>query len=166
MPLNSGTTLGPYQIQAPLGAGGMGQIDKATDTHLDRTVAIKVLPEHVAADSDLKQRFERTPTLRMPVAILLPLERRQTKDPLGFRVRCSHACLGSLTARGPVASGDSEPTDVDFCIPRLPSVAMVSRWMTRSWASATETTGFRVMRSAGVSTGTATSRSYATRTAL
>ena len=59
MPLDSGTTLGPYQIESPLGAGGMGEVYKARDTRLDRTVAIKVLPEHVAADPDLKQRFER-----------------------------------------------------------------------------------------------------------
>ena len=59
MPLASGTTLGPYKIEAPLGAGGMGEVYKARDTRLDRTVAIKVLPEHVAADPDLKQRFER-----------------------------------------------------------------------------------------------------------
>ena len=59
MPLSPGTTLGPYQIDAPLGAGGMGEVYKATDTRLDRTVAIKVLPEHVASDPDLKQRFER-----------------------------------------------------------------------------------------------------------
>ena len=59
MPLETGRRLGPYQIDAPLGAGGMGEVYKATDTRLDRTVAIKVLPEHVAADPDLKQRFER-----------------------------------------------------------------------------------------------------------
>ncbi len=59
MPLQPGTTLGPYEIQAPLGAGGMGEVYKARDTRLDRTVAIKVLPEHVASDPDLKQRFER-----------------------------------------------------------------------------------------------------------
>ena len=59
MPLQPGTTLGPYEIQALLGAGGMGEVYKARDTRLDRTVAIKVLPEHVAADPDLKQRFER-----------------------------------------------------------------------------------------------------------
>ena len=49
MPLEAGTTLGPYEIISPIGAGGMGEVYKATDTRLDRTVAIKVLPEAFAA---------------------------------------------------------------------------------------------------------------------
>ena len=59
MPLEVGTQLGPYEILSPIGAGGMGEVYKARDTRLDRTVAIKVLPAHVASDPDLKRRFER-----------------------------------------------------------------------------------------------------------
>ncbi len=59
MSLTSGTKLGPYEILAPLGAGGMGEVYKAKDTRLDRTVAIKVLPSHVASNPDARQRFER-----------------------------------------------------------------------------------------------------------
>ena len=59
MPLESGSKLGPYEILAPIGAGGMGEVYKATDTRLDRTVAIKVLPEHFAASPERRQRFER-----------------------------------------------------------------------------------------------------------
>ena len=54
-----GTRLGPYAITAPLGAGGMGEVYKATDTRLDRTVAIKVLPADVGSDGDARARFER-----------------------------------------------------------------------------------------------------------
>jgi Tol biopolymer transport system component len=59
MALTSGTKLGPYEIQSPLGAGGMGEVYRAKDTRLDRTVAIKVLPAHLSADPQLKQRMER-----------------------------------------------------------------------------------------------------------
>ncbi len=59
MPLEPGTTLGPYEIQSPLGAGGMGEVYKARDPRLDRPVAINVLLQHVAADPELKQQFER-----------------------------------------------------------------------------------------------------------
>ena len=57
MALTSGTKLGPYEIQSPLGAGGMGEVYRARDTRLDRTVAIKVLPAHLSSDPDLKQRL-------------------------------------------------------------------------------------------------------------
>ena len=59
MTLTSGTRLGPYEILAPIGAGGMGEVYKATDTRLDRIVAIKVLPEHLAESPERKARFER-----------------------------------------------------------------------------------------------------------
>ena len=48
MALTSGTKLGPYEIVAPLGAGGMGEVYRALDTRLDRTVAIKILPAHLS----------------------------------------------------------------------------------------------------------------------
>ncbi|HEV2400006.1 MAG TPA: protein kinase [Candidatus Sulfotelmatobacter sp.] len=59
MPLASGTKLGPYEIQSRLGAGGMGEVYRARDIRLGRDVAIKVLPEHLSADLELKQRMER-----------------------------------------------------------------------------------------------------------
>ena len=59
MSLAPGTRLGPYEILAQIGAGGMGEVYRATDTRLDRTVAIKVLPMSVASDPDRRHRFER-----------------------------------------------------------------------------------------------------------
>jgi Tol biopolymer transport system component len=59
MALSQGTRLGPYQIEAPLGAGGMGEVYRARDTRLDRTVAIKVLPQDGAGRADLRERFDR-----------------------------------------------------------------------------------------------------------
>src|SRR5579864_646246 len=59
MPLAPGNRLGPYEILAPLGAGGMGEVYRAKDTRLDRTVAIKILPAHLSNDPVRKQRFER-----------------------------------------------------------------------------------------------------------
>src|SRR6516225_6449074 len=59
MALAPGTKLGPYEIQSPLGAGGMGEVYRAKDTRLERTVAIKILPAEVAKDAVRKQRFER-----------------------------------------------------------------------------------------------------------
>jgi hypothetical protein len=59
MPLTPGEKLGPYEIVAPLGAGGFGEVYKARDTRLDRTVAVKVLPERIAQREELRARFER-----------------------------------------------------------------------------------------------------------
>ncbi len=59
MALTSGTRLGPYEIQSPLGSGGMGEVYRARDTRLDRTVAVKVLASHLSSSPELKQRMER-----------------------------------------------------------------------------------------------------------
>src|SRR5215831_11126575 len=58
MGLSAGTRLGPYEVVSPLGAGGMGEVYRARDTRLDRTVAIKVLNSSLASSPELKQRFE------------------------------------------------------------------------------------------------------------
>ena len=59
MPILPGRRLGPYEILSAIGAGGMGEVYKARDTRLDRTVAIKVLPTHLADRAELRERFER-----------------------------------------------------------------------------------------------------------
>jgi serine/threonine protein kinase len=95
--MRPGTTLGPYQITSQLGAGGMGEVYAATDARLDRTVAIKVLPEHLASDPSRRERFEREakavsslnhPTVlscrtrwRYPITVLLSLHFRNVRCP-------------------------------------------------------------------------------------
>jgi eukaryotic-like serine/threonine-protein kinase len=59
MALTSGTKLGPYEIVSPIGAGGMGEVYRARDTRLDRTVAVKILPAHLSDNPEARQRFER-----------------------------------------------------------------------------------------------------------
>ena len=59
MPLSAGAKLGPYEILAPIGAGGMGEVYRARDNKLDRDVAIKVLPAALAQDAERLARFER-----------------------------------------------------------------------------------------------------------
>ena len=59
MTLATGTRLGPYEVLAAIGAGGMGEVYKARDTRLERTVAVKVLPQHLSSSPEVRQRFER-----------------------------------------------------------------------------------------------------------
>src|SRR5688572_7420204 len=80
MPLAAGARLGPYEIVAPIGAGGMGEVYRATDTNLARQVAIKVLPDAVASDAERLARLDREAktlaTLNHPnIAAIYGLER-------------------------------------------------------------------------------------------
>ena len=59
MPLSAGTRIGPYEVVAPIGAGGMGEVYRARDTKLGRDVALKILPAAFAADAERMARFER-----------------------------------------------------------------------------------------------------------
>src|SRR5512134_2762743 len=59
MPLSAGSRLGPYEIQSLIGAGGMGEVYRARDSRLDRTVALKILPEQLASHPERRTRFER-----------------------------------------------------------------------------------------------------------
>src|SRR5271170_2716326 len=75
MPLPAGTRLGPYEILAPIGAGGMGEVYKARDTRLGRNVALKILPAAFASDPDRVRRFEQegraTAALNHPNIVVL-----------------------------------------------------------------------------------------------
>jgi serine/threonine protein kinase len=59
MPLTAGARLGPYEILAAIGAGGMGEVYRARDARLDRTVAIKMLPDSLSGDPQFRERFDR-----------------------------------------------------------------------------------------------------------
>ena len=83
--LEVGSQLGPYEIVAPIGSGGMGEVYRARDTRLDRTVAIKVLPSEVAGDADLRARFERE---ARAIAALDHLSSLRREKQLGTRLRC------------------------------------------------------------------------------
>ena len=106
MSLPAGARLGPYEILSPLGAGGMGEVYRAKDTRLDRTVAIKVLPAGMANNSDARQRFERearaVSSLNHPHICVLHDVGRQ--DGIDFLVMeyLEGATLATRLAKGPL----------------------------------------------------------------
>lgn len=93
--LAASTRLGPYQVVAPLGAGGMGEVYRARDTRLEREVAIKVLPEAIAHDADRRGRFERE---ARAVAALSHPNTHTTNPSNPWPFACSTADLGSSPA--------------------------------------------------------------------
>ena len=70
MPLQPGTTLGPYEVTAKIGEGGMGEVWQARDTKLDRDVALKVLPQAFTSDPDRLARFEREAKVATRLGVL------------------------------------------------------------------------------------------------
>jgi hypothetical protein len=92
MSLVAWTRLGPYEIQAAIGAGGMGEVYKARDTRLDRTVAIKILPAELSADPDRRVRFEREARAIASIAIHC--------DP------CAAACSSTIRTARSFISGE------------------------------------------------------------
>jgi eukaryotic-like serine/threonine-protein kinase len=89
MPLTPGTRLGSYVIEAPLGAGGMGEVYKARDTRLNRDVAIKVLPEQLALDPDRVARLKRARAVNFGAAVVIAAVPQG-----GHRRRSRSACRG------------------------------------------------------------------------
>jgi serine/threonine protein kinase len=87
--LKTGARLGPYEIQNPLGAGGMGEVYRARDTRLDRTVAIKVLPASLASDPQSRERFFEGETLRDRI--------ERGPVPVDNALNCAIEIAGALT---------------------------------------------------------------------
>ncbi len=108
MTLAQGAKLGPYEIVDPIGAGGMGEVYRARDTRLDRTVAIKVLPEHLAANPEFRQRFERearaVAALNHPhICVLHDIGRQEGIDFLVMEY-LEGETLAARIARGPLST--------------------------------------------------------------
>src|SRR5438067_1472638 len=106
MPLNPGSRLGPYEITAPLGAGGMGEVYRARDTRLLRDVAVKVLPSHLSSSPEVRSRFEReartVSSLNHPhICVLHDVGRQGDTDYLVMEL-VEGESLAQRLARGPL----------------------------------------------------------------
>jgi eukaryotic-like serine/threonine-protein kinase len=110
MPLTPGTRLGPYEILSPLGAGGMGEVYRGKDTRLGRDVAVKVLPQHLSSNSEVRARFEReaktVSSLNHPhICVLYDVGREGSTDYLVMEL-VEGETLADRIARGPLPAGD------------------------------------------------------------
>ena len=114
MALLPGTSLGPYEIESPLGAGGMGEVYKARDSRLGRVVAIKVLPADVADDPNRRERFDREAKvisiLNHPhICALYDVGRQSGIDFLVMELQTAiHGLSGWQVVRDAVRGGTSE----------------------------------------------------------
>ena len=113
MPLQPGTTLGPYTVTAQIGAGGMGEVYRARDTKLDRDVALKVLPDAFTADPDRLARFEREAkvlaSLNHPnIASIYVLEEAEGTKALVLEL-VEGPTLADRIAEGPISIDDALP---------------------------------------------------------
>ncbi len=114
MPLITGTRLGPYEIVAAIGAGGMGEVYRASDTKLDRDVAIKILPEAFAQDADRLARFQReAKTLAVAQSSKHRADSTASRSATASRRSSwsssrARICRRSI-ARGPIALADALP---------------------------------------------------------
>src|SRR4249920_1504771 len=113
MTLTTGTRLGPYEILTAIGSGGMGEVYRATDTRLDRDVAIKVLPEAFAADPERIARFQREAktlaSLNHPnIAIIHGLEQTGDVHALVMELVVRQD-LSERLARGPILIDEALP---------------------------------------------------------
>src|SRR5512134_3508640 len=113
MTLAPGTRLGPYEIVAPIGAGGMGEVYRATDSHLKRSVAIKVLPTVMASDADRLARFQREAevlaALNHPnIAAIYGLEKTPDLTALVMEL-VEGEDLSTHIARGPIPLAEALP---------------------------------------------------------
>src|SRR5262245_40857986 len=113
MALARGTSLGPFEIPSLLGADGMGEVDRATDTSLSRQVAVKVLPDAVATDAERLARFDREAktlaALNHPnIAAIYGLERSAGANALVMEL-VEGPTLAETLAQGPISVGDALP---------------------------------------------------------
>ena len=119
MALAPGTRLGPYEVIAPIGAGGMGEVYSARDTRLDRTVALKILPPHLADTPEVRQRFERearsVSSLNHPnICALYDIGRQDNTDYLVMEY-LEGQTLGKRIEQGPMPAPELLRIAVQIC---------------------------------------------------